>query len=138
MAHHASTPRIPPPQDCPLEPCLRFLSSAWTTRILWFLDCGPRRFGDLRRDLRTVSAKVLTQRLRAMETKGLVARRRIATSPVQVEYRLTSLGREFRPVLTAMIRISTGIRTQNRSAKLPAQGSLDGFSQRLKPERDVA
>ena len=85
MPNRASPPRMPPPEDCLLDPCLRFLSSTWTTRILWFLDCGPRRFGDLRRDLGTISAKVLTQRLRAMEAKGLIARRRIATSPVQVE-----------------------------------------------------
>jgi DNA-binding HxlR family transcriptional regulator len=110
----------------------------WTTRILWFLDCGPRRFGDLRRDLETISAKVLTQRLRAMEAKGLIARRRLATSPVQVEYRLTALGREFHPVLAAMVRISKGMQMQNRRAESAAQGGLDGSSQKLEPERDVA
>ena len=119
MPNRASPSRTPPPDDCPLDPCLRFLSSAWTTRILWFLECGPRRFGDLRRDLGTISAKVLTQRLRAMESRGLVARRRTATSPVQVEYSLTALGRKFHPVLAAIVRVSRGIALERISSNVP-------------------
>lgn len=102
--------RTAPPDDCPLDACLKFLSSAWTTRILWFLSCGPRRFGDLRRDLRGISANVLTQRLRIMEKQGLVGRRALPTSPIQVEYRLTPLGREFEPVLQAMTAVAGKIR----------------------------
>lgn len=105
--------RVPPPQDCPLDGCLRFLSSAWTTRILWFLQCGPRRFGDLRRDLGAISPKVLTQRLRAMESQGLVSRRRLPTFPVQVEYCLTEFGREFEPVLAAMIKVAGRVRVKH-------------------------
>lgn len=101
-----SVRRTPPPEDCPLDACLKFLASTWTTRILWFLYCDPRRFGDLRRDLRGISAKVLTQRLRRMEAQGLIMRRTLPTKPAQVEYRLTALGREFQPVLEAMIRVA--------------------------------
>lgn len=101
-----SARRVPPPDDCPLDLCLKFLASTWTTKILWFLNCGPRRFGDLRRDLRGVSAKVLTQRLRRMEAQGLITRRTLHTKPKQVEYRLTATGREFEPVLAAMIRVA--------------------------------
>jgi DNA-binding HxlR family transcriptional regulator len=102
--------RTPPPDDCPLDDCLKFLASRWTPRILWFLCCGPRRFGDLRRDLRGISAKVLTQRLRGMEEQGLVARRTLPTKPEQVEYRLTALGQEFEPVLDAMTRVAKKLR----------------------------
>jgi DNA-binding HxlR family transcriptional regulator len=98
--------RNPPPDDCPLDLCLKFLASAWTTRILWFLGCGPRHFGALRRDLRGISANVLTQRLRRMEAQGLIARRSLPTKPPQVEYRLTPRGRAFQPVLNAMIRVA--------------------------------
>jgi DNA-binding HxlR family transcriptional regulator len=105
-----STRRVPPPEDCPLDLCLKFLASAWTTRILWFLNSGPRRFGDLRRDLHGISANVLTQRLRAMENDGLVSRRTLPTSPAQVEYQLTARGQEFQPVLDAMIRVARKLR----------------------------
>jgi DNA-binding HxlR family transcriptional regulator len=97
--------REPPPQDRPLDACLKFLSSAWTVRILWFLRCGPRRFGDLRRDLGAISAKVLSQRLRSMQAHGLVNRGTLPASP-QIEYRLTALGHEFEPVLDAMTRVA--------------------------------
>lgn len=108
--NRAKSPRNPPPEDCPLDDCLKFLASRWTPRILWFLCCGPRRFGDLRRDLRGISAKVLTQRLRSMETQGLVARRVLPTKPEQVEYRLTPLGQQFEPVLDAMKQLAQKLR----------------------------
>lgn len=104
--------RNAPPEDCPLDLCLKFLASAWTTRILWYLGCGPRHFGELRRDLRGISAKMLTQRLRQMENQGLIARRKLPTKPAQVEYRLTAFGREFLPVLEAMIKVARGIDRQ--------------------------
>jgi DNA-binding HxlR family transcriptional regulator len=105
-------PRRPaPPENCPLEVCLKFLSSAWTIRILWFLDSGPRRFGDLRRDLVKISTKVLTERLRTLETQGLISRTTLPTSPAQVEYDLTVLGREFNPILTAMLEVAKKIST---------------------------
>lgn len=114
--------RAPPPEDCPLDLCLKFLASTWTTQILWFLSCGPRRFGDLRRDLRGVSAKVLTQRLRRMEAQGLIVRRKLPTNPPQVEYRLTALGREFRPVLDAMTRVARKI--AGKSSARPARSEI--------------
>lgn len=101
--------RNPPPEDCPLDLCLKFLASAWTTRILWYLGCGPRRFGDLRRDLRGISAKMLAQRLRQMEDQELVMRRKLPTKPAQVEYRLTARGHEFQPVIDAMIHVANRI-----------------------------
>lgn len=102
--------RSAPPENCPLDACLKLLSSAWTTRIIWFLACGSRRFGDLRRDLGNISTKVLTQRLRMMERRGMIARTALPTSPLQVEYRLTPLGQEFQPVLNAMIRVAAKLR----------------------------
>jgi len=102
--------RPAPPLDCPLDTCLKFLSSAWTARIIWFLGQGPRRFGDLRRDLGSVSTKVLTDRLRTMETQGVIARTTLPTTPVQVEYSLTPLGREFEPVLAAMTKVAERLR----------------------------
>ncbi|MCK0505301.1 winged helix-turn-helix transcriptional regulator [Aromatoleum anaerobium] len=53
-------PRPPPPEDCPLERYLNVVSGAWVPRILWYLRLGARRYGDLRRDLKSISGKVLT------------------------------------------------------------------------------
>jgi DNA-binding HxlR family transcriptional regulator len=102
---------IPPPDDCPLEDVIALLAGAWTIRILWYLCQRPRRFGELRRNLGEVRAKVLTQRLRTLEKRGLVARRPIASALREVEYSVTPLGRELEPVLDAMARVA---------ARLPA------------------
>lgn len=100
-------PLPPPPADCPLERYLNMVSGAWVSRILWFLQFGPRRYGDLRRDLKSVSAKVLTDKLRMLEAGGLVVRRVIDASPPQVEYSLSARGRAFGPVFRAMEQVAT-------------------------------
>lgn len=99
-----------PPQDCPLEECLRFLAGAWTTKILWYLGDRPRRFGDLKRDLGTISAKVLTTRLRELEARGVVRRVVKPTSPPTVEYSLTTLGRKFSPVLDSIVEVGQALK----------------------------
>lgn len=99
-------PRPPPPHACPLERYLHVVSGAWVPRIIWFLRFGTRRFGDLRRDLKSISPKVLTAKLRALEAEGLVVRHVIASSPPQVEYSLSPRGNAFDPVFEAMVNVS--------------------------------
>ncbi|MBS0492372.1 MAG: helix-turn-helix transcriptional regulator [Proteobacteria bacterium] len=93
---------LPPPRDCPLSRYLHIVSGTWVPRIIWFLRFGPRRFGDLRRDLEGISPKVLTAKLRALEQENLVVRRVIPSSPPQVEYSLSQRGQAFDPVFQAM------------------------------------
>lgn len=87
---------------CPLTDCMSLLEGAWTPNIIWYLSEGTRRFSELRSDIPAVSAKVLTARLRDLETKGVVTREVLATSPPSVEYGLTALGRELMPVIQAI------------------------------------
>ncbi len=96
-----------PPEGCPLEGCLSFLGGAWTTKILWYLRAEPRRFGDLKRDLGKISAKVLTTRLRELEERGIITRTVMPTSPPTVEYALTSFGMKFQPVLDAIVEVGS-------------------------------
>src|SRR5438105_3817200 len=96
----------PPPNDCPLERYLHVVSGAWVPKIIWYLRFGPRRFGYLRRDLGTISSKVLTAKLRALEKEALIVRRVIPSSPPQVEYSLSTRGRAFDPVFEAMETVS--------------------------------
>lgn len=105
MMNKQRSRRTPPPQDCPLDVCLRLLAGAWTPKVLWYLCDEPRRFGDLRRDIGTITSKVLTTRLREMEELGVVAREVIPASPPQVSYSLTQLGKELKPVLDAMAQV---------------------------------
>ena len=107
---------------CPIHEGLRSLQGAWTPEVLWQLRQGPKRFGELRRALVRVSAKVLTTRLRELEERGLVARSVLATSPPSVEYRLTELAHEIQPVLQAIADLGTKVhaRALARSAAAAA------------------
>lgn len=95
-----------PPDTCPVEPALRMLAGTWTIRILWFLDQSPRGFADLQRDLVRVSPKVLSERLKQMEARGIISRTYLDDRRRFVQYALTPLGREFRPVLESLCAVA--------------------------------
>lgn len=100
----------PAPPECPLTECMKLLGGAWTPNIVWHLSGGPRRFGELRRDIPKVSAKVLAERLRALDDKGVVSRTVLPTSPPSVEYELTALGAELIPVIEAIVRVGSRLK----------------------------
>lgn len=95
-----ATETLPP---CPVETTLMLIGNKWKVLILRDLMEGTRRFGELKRSIGSVSQKVLTQQLRAMEADGLVYREVYAEVPPRVEYSLTDLGYSLRPILDAMM-----------------------------------
>lgn len=116
----------PPPAPCPLERYLNVVSGAWVPRILWYLRSGPRRFGELRRDLVSVSSKVLTAKLRSLEADGLVEREVIDASPPRVSYSLSARGRAFEPVFQAMIDVSDRLDRLDAAALRSRKRSVHG------------
>src|SRR5689334_11427758 len=92
---------------CPVTTCMALLSGAWAPNVIWYLSAQPRRFGELRVDIPRISARVLSARLRELESKGVVIRRVMPTSPPSVEYELSELGRELLPAIEAIIRVGT-------------------------------
>ena len=109
MIRHRPNKSGPVPMECPLEFSLKLLAGAWTPQIVWYLQTEPRRFGDLKRDLGNVSAKVLTTRLREMEKKGIITREVMLTSPPTVEYTLTAVGRKIGPALQSIVEVGEEI-----------------------------
>lgn len=91
---------LPP---CPVETTLLLIGNKWKVLILRDLLDGTKRFGELKRSIGSVSQKVLTQQLRAMESDGLVHREVYAEVPPRVEYSLTELGESLKPILDAML-----------------------------------
>ena len=84
---------------------MALLRGAWAPNVVWHLRAGARRFGELRVDIPLVSAKVLSARLRELESRGLVTRRVLATSPPSAEYALTPLGHELLPAIQALASV---------------------------------
>src|SRR4029453_17595732 len=96
--------RVAPPA-CPLTTCMKVIGGAWTPNIVWYLREAPRRFSELKGDLRGVSSKMLSTRLRELSEAGIVERHVMPTSPPTVEYSLTPLGRKLQPALDAMVEV---------------------------------
>ena len=107
---------MPPLGGCPLGECMSLLGGAWTPNIVWYLSAGPRRFSELRSDLPAISAKVLTARLRDLEQKGVLTRRVMPTSPPSVEYALTDLGAELKPVIAAILDVGRKLKMRTAQA----------------------
>ncbi len=105
MVPHRKSRVAPPPADCPLTACLKIIAGTWTGNVIWYLRDGPRRFLELKSDLRGVSAKTLTARLRRLGSDGIVYRRSMPTSPPTVEYGLTELGKKLVPAVEAIAAV---------------------------------
>lgn len=78
--------------DCPSRVILQRIGDRWSMFVIAALSTRPMRFTQLRNHIKTITPKVLTQTLRALEADGLVDRRAYAEMPPRVEYRLTPLG----------------------------------------------
>jgi len=92
---------------CSFHGLLTLLSGSWTSYILWLLhEKGELRFGELKKQLPGISAKVLTERLRKLEEAGLVARTHVPTIPPKVSYRLTARGESLQGPLKQLKELS--------------------------------
>jgi DNA-binding HxlR family transcriptional regulator len=93
-----SAPRIPrslhEPEDCrAVSEVLSRVGDKWTVLVVSTLGDGPKRFNELRKALGSISQRMLTLTLRALERDGLVTRTVFPTIPPRVDYELTKLGR---------------------------------------------
>ncbi|MBV9691649.1 MAG: winged helix-turn-helix transcriptional regulator [Ktedonobacteraceae bacterium] len=88
---------------CPhYEHAVQILGKRWTGLLLYALMEGPRRFCELTSLVEGLSDRVLSDRLRELETEGLVKRIVYPQVPVRVEYQLTEKGHALKPVIEAI------------------------------------
>jgi DNA-binding HxlR family transcriptional regulator len=71
---------------------LDLLAEKWTAHVLYALAFGGKRHGELKREIKGISQKMLTRTLRNLERDGLVKRTVYHVVPPRVEYALTPLG----------------------------------------------
>jgi len=82
------------PEDCrAVSEVLARVGDKWTVLVVSTLGDGPKRFNELRKALGSISQRMLTLTLRALERDGLVTRTVKPTNPPRVDYELTRLGR---------------------------------------------
>lgn len=82
---------------------IELIGTRWTGAVLRALFTGHHRYGEVKAAVPGVSDTMLAQRLKEMQAQGLIERRVLAATPVQVEYHLTAMGLALEPVLDAVI-----------------------------------
>jgi DNA-binding HxlR family transcriptional regulator len=87
---------------CSVAACAEILGAKWTAVLVHDLSEGPRRFSQLEHACAGISPRTLSERLRALETEGVVVRRSYPESPPRVEYELTDKGVALLPIIDAM------------------------------------
>ena len=86
-------------EPCSIERGMRILGGKWKASILWHVKDGPVRFNELSRMLGGASKKMVDQRLKELESQGLVNREVICTRPIAVTYEITKFGRSALDIL---------------------------------------
>ena len=85
---------------CPLEYGMDIFGGKWKPRILCMLSLnGSMRYGELKKELDTVSDTMLAAMLKEMINDDLVRRIQYDEIPPKVEYSLTEVGESLKPVL---------------------------------------
>jgi DNA-binding HxlR family transcriptional regulator len=120
LSHHMPTNRSYC-DVCPIARALDVIGERWALLVVRELLLGPQRFSDLRRALPGASSNVLTDRLRELESHGVIRRRTLPPPAGSLVYELTERGRELEPVLDAL-------GTWGRAQASPANGSLSATS----------
>ena len=98
-----------PTCGCPVAAFQKMISGKYKLRIVWDLQHGPRRYGEIRTGLlrgasgtSEIAPRVLSRELKSLTETGLIERKDFGVVPPKVEYRLTRKGKSFVPVIAAI------------------------------------
>ena len=86
----------------PVEFALDQIGGKWKMPILWRLKDRIWRYGELRKSLKNITHKMLTQQLRELEADGYVSRKVYAEVPPKVEYSITERGQKAVPIIDTL------------------------------------
>jgi DNA-binding HxlR family transcriptional regulator len=126
------------------EPCRRIsallarVGDKWTLLVVRELREGPRRFSEVRRALGSISQKMLTTTLRALERDGFVTRKVFPTVPPRVDYELTSLGRDLLIPVSALSEWALKNAERVEKAQVAFDRAHAGTKTAPRPERTRA
>ncbi len=105
----AERPRVesgaPVAHCCPLyHEAVELVGRRWTGAILQVLMDGPLRFSEIAQAVPELSDRLLSERMKELEARGMVERRVISGPPLRVEYGLSKMGHELEPALSELQR----------------------------------
>jgi DNA-binding HxlR family transcriptional regulator len=117
MASHQQTASTPDATDtdpgddqargncCPLyHEAVELVGRRWTGAILRVLMDGPLRFSEIASAIPELSDRLLSERMKELEARGMVQRTVIPGPPLRVQYELSTMGSELEPALAELQR----------------------------------
>jgi DNA-binding HxlR family transcriptional regulator len=100
--------------ECPVDGFQQIISGKYKLRILWDLQNGPRRYGEIKKGLLRdasgspeIAPRVLSRELKALAALGLIERTEYQVVPPKVEYTLTPVGYSMLPIIAQMVEWGT-------------------------------
>ena len=78
------------------------LERRWTIAVVYASFGGASRFNEYKQACGNIPPRTLTDRLRDLESAGILEKQVVAASPPYYEYRLTERGRKLAPVIEAL------------------------------------
>jgi DNA-binding HxlR family transcriptional regulator len=94
-----------PGNCCPLyHEAVELVGRRWTGAILRVLMDGPLRFSEIGEAIPELSDRLLSERMKELEARGMVKRTVIPGPPLRVQYQLSTMGSELEPALAELQR----------------------------------
>jgi DNA-binding HxlR family transcriptional regulator len=88
---------------CPFyHEAVELIGRRWTGAILRVLMGGPLRFSEIAQAVPELSDRLLSERMKELEARGMVERRVLSGPPLRVEYQLSRMGQELEPALSEL------------------------------------
>jgi DNA-binding HxlR family transcriptional regulator len=88
---------------CPFyHEAVELVGRRWTGAILRVMMAGPMRFSEIAQAVPELSDRLLSERMKELEARGIVQRRVISGPPLRVEYELSRMGQELEPALAEL------------------------------------
>jgi len=85
--------------NCSVDYAFQRIGGKYKARILWHLNGGVKRYGQLKKLMLDITLKMLTQSLRELEADALIKRHVYLEVPPKVEYSLEISGKEMIPAI---------------------------------------
>lgn len=94
-------------EECPELYASKLIGGQWSLAICSYLINGKLRFGELRKSLGNITERMLTLQLRRLEEDKIITRTVYAEVPPRVEYELTKIGYQLKPVIEELEKWGT-------------------------------
>jgi DNA-binding HxlR family transcriptional regulator len=91
--------KLPVNLDCGLHLFLEVINGKWKINLIWCINSGIKRPGDLQRKIPKASRRLLDSQLSQLTDQGIIVKTVFDQRPLKVEYDLTPLGKTLIPVI---------------------------------------